>query len=613
MNEEQVKRIIEYLQMETNYAVIINGKYGVGKTYFYKNFLVPEIKKTNLPKNAKKQFKPLHVSLFGIKNIEEVQTKILLELHPILKEKNLKLAMSITKSLMRGILQFTRLGDIDKYIQDINESKSTSDWLKYDELVICFDDLDRKSESLSLPELFGFINSLVENEGAKILIILNDEKWHNEESYKTIKEKVVGVSIEFEPNVQEVYQKIIEDKYNKSGLSLLYKYLKENALSIIKIIQKTDNNFRNLIFFLEHFKVIYAELEKKIGEDNKKEKLEAVLNFTLAIAIEYKIGAINSNNCQEVKNIIKKVFNQPRMFGQNIQKEENYARDLIDKYYADNKQTYSFDSIFDYVTSKKSFCINTLKSELEQYFVAENGIIPEHKQILNELSYLDCLDLSDSKYKELTEKMLEFVDCGKYQLKEYPGIFHYATRFNNLLEYNINDLKERFKKGIEKGIGNYTYMHNLDFEIYIDSYIEFRNEIIEIKDYCLETNNYLQKQDKKSEIKELFSLLKNDFDVFYERVNQSKFMFTPFWLELEIKEVAEVILNLSNSQIWRMGQYFKSRNYNEKELKLEKKFIIELIEIINNSTPNRHVKNLKNVSLDYLTKVLSECESSISA
>ena len=105
--------------------------------------LDPKIKETSLTNDDRKKFTPIHISLFGFKSLEEIQTAIFIELFPILKSKGLKLAVGVGKSIIRGIAQLNQAGDIDKYIGDLNQD--ADEWLKYDELVICFDDLDRKS------------------------------------------------------------------------------------------------------------------------------------------------------------------------------------------------------------------------------------------------------------------------------------------------------------------------------------------------------------------------------------------------------------------------------------------------------------------------------------
>ena len=622
MNTEQVEIIRQYLNIETNYAVIINGQYGVGKTHFYKNYLSPKISEVSLPKDARKRFTPIHISLFGFKSLEEIQTAIFVELCPILKNKSLKLAAGIGKSLIRGIAQLNGAGDIDKYVGDI--SQEADDWLKYDELVICFDDLDRKSESLDLRDVFGFINSLVENQGAKILIIANEEQLIKDTNYSSsLREKVIGVSIQFEPNAEDVYNQIIETRYSSSS-KLFYEYLKSNSSSIIEIIQINQNNFRNLIFFLEHFRAVYYPLEEEFQNDRdfkvlKDDKLKSVLDFTLAITIEYKLGLINSTNFEDVKGLGKDVFANFNfsLYLQNKKKEDKeeasptYIETFKSKYFS-NKKYYFFKSIFDYITGIKSFSTSALKSELMEYFIVKDGEIPEQDKILNNLSYFGCLNLGDKRYKELTLKMLGYVDEGKYQLRQHVTVFHYATRFNNLLSFNLKKLKKRFKKGIEKGIANYSYEHDLGFHMSVSNDTEFKDDAIEIVEYCIQINDLLQKDNTQKDLTELFTTFQTDYNAFIEKVSirDNEFRFTPFWLEFDFKKVLKLILKLENEQTWKLAHYFGNRYRVQIYDKLypEKEFVINLRDGINKPIGKRKVKNLKNASLDYLSKTLTECE-----
>ena len=159
MQENLTEIIKQYLKIETNYAVIINGNYGIGKTYFFKDSLFPEISNISLPNNEDKKYTPIHISLFGIKSIEDLQTQIFFGIYPILKKRSLKLAAGIGKSLIRGIANLNGLGDINDYFADLD--LNAKDWINYDELVLCLDDIDRKSDSLNIKDTLGFINTLV--------------------------------------------------------------------------------------------------------------------------------------------------------------------------------------------------------------------------------------------------------------------------------------------------------------------------------------------------------------------------------------------------------------------------------------------------------------------
>lgn len=623
MNTQQANIIEQYLNIETNYAIILNGQYGIGKTHFYKNFLSNKIREVSLPKDENKKFIPIHISLFGFKTLEEIQIAIFVELYPILKNKSLKLATGIGKSLIRGISQIIGAGDIDKYLGDI--SPDAGDWLKYDELVICFDDLDRKSKSLDLRDIFGFINSLVENQGAKILIIANEEQLLEDEHYSSsLREKVIGVSIQFKPNVETVYKQIIKTKYCHSS-ELFFKFLEANTDRIIEIVQTNQNNFRNLIFFLEHFKIIYYPLEVEFQSDRnfnllRNEKLQSVLDFTIAIAFEYKLGLVNSTNFEDIKQLRAGVSNfNLSLFLQNtnskVDKQEKvptYIETFRTKYFS-KKEYLFFMSIFEFITGTKPFCIQTLKTELAGYFVLEDGKISEQDKTLSDLSYMGCLDLSDVEYKLLTSKMLKFVDEGKYQLRHYATVFHYSTRFDNILGYNLENLKKRFKRGIRKGTPTYVYSYDLTFDMAISGDTEFKVHVTEIIKFCNEINDSLHKKKSILELKELFELFQKDYDSFIEKVAQTDYelRLSPFWSNFNLRKVVKTVTNLDNQKIWKLSHYFKKRyRYHIYEkLNPEKDFIISLREAIDKPVRKRKVKSLKNASLNYLVETLSECEN----
>lgn len=622
MKSDQIDIVLQYLKIETNYAVIINGQYGIGKTHFYKNDLAPKIKEVSLTKDDRKKYTPIHISLFGLKSLEEIQTAIFIELFPILKSKGIKLAIGIGKSIIRGIAQLNQAGDINKYIGDINQD--AEDWLKYDELVICFDDLDRKSESLDLRDVFGFINSLVENQGAKILIIANEEQLIKDVNYSSnLREKVIGVSIQYRPDPKTIYNQIIESRYS-SAFKIYYDFLLSSTDSIVSSIEANQNNFRNLIFFLEHFQTVFFPIENLFQTDKdflvlKDEKLQAILNFTLAISIEYKLGQLNSSNLDTVEGLDTKPFANIdiNLFLGNSTKKKDESKepeyiDVFKKKYYSNKKYYFFRSIFEYITGTKAFDIDALKAELEAYFIIKDGVVPEQDKVLNDLGYWGCFKLSDKEYRELTLKMLSFLDDGKYQLQQFGTVFHFVTRFKNILNFNFATLKKRFKKGIKKGVANYTYNSDLYLYMSVNHDTEFKDDVNEIIKFCLEVNESLKETTKENDLEALFGLFQTDFYGFIEKVNShdSKYRFAPFWLGLNFNKIVSTIRKLDNEQIWRFGHYFNSRyrRHIYEKLYPEKGFVIKLRDHIDKPTADRRKKTLKNASLDYLSKCLTECE-----
>lgn len=616
MNEYLVEIIDQYLKIESNYAVLLTGEYGIGKTHFFKNELSNKICETPLPSNDQKKYHPIHISLFGLKSVEEIQSQIFIELYSFLKETGLKLAFGIGKSIIRGYAKLKGLGDVNDFFADINVPKEK--WLNYNELVICIDDIDRKSGKLHLDEILGFINSLVENLGAKVIIIANESEIKDLTS--ELREKVIGVTIHFKPDVLVVFNKIIEERYS-SSYRIYYDFLRQNEGYIVTVVQSNKNNFRNLIYFLEHFKLIFNSLEAKFQESEdfiiqKEEKQKLILDFSLAISIEFKLGKINTDNLLEIKSY----FNDNLIWlseslnltqndvysGKEVIPEITYEEEFRNKYFS-NKKKHFFNNVFGYLTGQAAFRIDELVSELNQVYKIVNGSVPSEVQVYQKL-YTECFELTDKEYRDLTRQMMVFVDQGKYELNQYHNIFHFATRFDNFMNYKLESLKKRFKKGIRKGINDYKYISDLGFYMSVHSNTEYKQEIEEIISYCVELNKNLKVEKEIKEKDDLFILFQNETDEFFEKIseNQSPLQYRPFWNNFDTKAVYRKIIRMTSQEILNVSRYFGSRYYQNVPLEIlvEKQFVEDLIVLIE-APKNRKQNNLKNAALNILISNLT--------
>jgi hypothetical protein len=612
MNDHLVEIFQQYLKIESNYAVLLTGEYGVGKTHFFKGELSDKIKSITVNHDEQKYYHPIHISLFGLKSIEEIQGQIFIELYPFLKEKGLKLAFGIGKSIIRGYTRLKGLGDINEYFADLSFPKEQ--WLNYNELVICIDDVDRKSEKLPTDEIMGFVNSLVENLGAKIIIIANETEF--EDLTSELREKVIGVTMHFKPHVSNVFHKIIEEMYSSSN-SIYFDFLKIHQEYIVSVIVANKNNFRNLIYFLEHFRLIFNSLEAKFQESEnfrvqKEEKQKLVLDFSIAISIEFKLGKINTENVNEIRTFynsqiiqISELLQPARkdVYSESEEKTEiEYDEEFRNKYFSNNKRNF-IESVFGYLTGQAAFIIDDLVIELNQIFKVVDGSIAPEIKVFQDLSYNNCFNLTDKEYRKLTREMMKYVDQGKYELKEYYNVFHFTTRFGNFMNYKIDSFIKRFKKGIKKGLPSYKHITDIGFYMPIHQDAEYKEEMQEIVNYCVQLNKGLKEKKEKSNKNELVELFISDCIKFFEKVTEPEtpYHYRAIWTNFDPKVVHRKIVSLSNQEIWDISHYFGSRYYQRVsyELRAEKSFIEELIALID-KPKNRENNNLKNAALDIL-------------
>ena len=89
--EDLVESILDYIRSDyTDYAVMINGEWGSGKTHFWNNKVRKKIESMQL--NGKR-YTTIYMSLYGISNLEEISKKIFIETTQLM-DKNLRKFMN---------------------------------------------------------------------------------------------------------------------------------------------------------------------------------------------------------------------------------------------------------------------------------------------------------------------------------------------------------------------------------------------------------------------------------------------------------------------------------------------------------------------------------------
>ena len=331
----------DYLTRETNNALLITGEWGVGKTYFFNNILSKEIEKTSTKENESVKYKPIRVSLSGVTSIDDIERRIVAELYLKLN-KGLKWGKGIFKL-------FLSVPKIKEYIPEIPNSDVIGS--ETDNLVICFDDLERRSKIFPIDSLIGYINNLTENNNLKTIIIANTDKIKNKKSFNKIKEKLIGREIEYKINIEEVFDTLIQNEFQ--SFSEYTKFLQKEKSFICSFFQDYKN-IRTLKFILTRYHDIHSQIEIiapsiKYIQSNKEVLLKDTLLFTISISIGYKEGNITKKSKDEIDNTFKidmKRIARLLHSHQPVKEKNNEPQTILEiiksKYYNENNFSYFF-------------------------------------------------------------------------------------------------------------------------------------------------------------------------------------------------------------------------------------------------------------------------------
>lgn len=227
-SNEHIEQFLNYyLEKEASpdYAVLITGCWGSGKTYFIKQFLAgkdPDGQNKDVVKIKEwltdcEKYTVVYVSLFGARSRAEMDQRVLEKLHPILNSELLKTipgAVSLIGKII-GVLSANpagatieaTVGDASAFAADkiIEALKQKSK--KFEKLVVVFDDVERAD--MPLPELLGYLNAYVEHLHVPCILIADEDRWaeaqKNEEDKLTVRNltKANGENIEIKLSLNE--------------------------------------------------------------------------------------------------------------------------------------------------------------------------------------------------------------------------------------------------------------------------------------------------------------------------------------------------------------------------------------------------------------------------
>lgn len=267
---KQNQHIEEYLDAyremkDADFAVMIAGQWGCGKTHFIKGYL--------------KGKEVIYVSLNGLSDTAGVDLAIFKELFPLAGKKPVGIAIKFIKEGLRAGLNF-----------NLSEALSISDFKsKIGGKLLVFDDLER---CLLKPEaVLGYINSFIEHGDAKVVIIGEEDHLNkgSDEKYRVIKEKVVGKTFRLTERIEEIFDDLVAEKsYPKT-----FEIIRRNKAIVINLFQKVDketkkHNYRALKHCLRDFEYFYPRIGQQFCGNT--EFLDTLFKVFVALDYEMQLG-----------------------------------------------------------------------------------------------------------------------------------------------------------------------------------------------------------------------------------------------------------------------------------------------------------------------------------
>lgn len=341
---DNIKQLVSTFLAEkiVDHALLINGVWGAGKTFFVQNSLVDVFKQSKLS--------PVYVSLNGVDRFEEVAAQIVFGTN-----------WSATKTAARSFLlpfAFKHLPDksvsaLVSLLQNISEKKSqgwlsrlkTKNDLSPQKHVIILDDIERVTNlEANLVPIMGRIFDEFIFKGYHVIFV-GDESRLEFEKYTKEKEKYIRRTVKFTPDVDSVINTIvssykgIEGRHAKRCSDDLKQFAKFFAIDNIRTIKRILDDFLLLV--------------SKVKDEAVLSNVERLLFYNMApLANELSAGRLKVSNEADISSL------------QNIETQ---------RYAVQTERLYGSSELHDNEESQRA---NKQASYVEQFIARYDGVLP---------------------------------------------------------------------------------------------------------------------------------------------------------------------------------------------------------------------------------------------
>ena len=287
MNEDIVNFLNGYMMNpDPQYAVLLKGKWGCGKTHFINHWI-----DTYQKQEAKdKVLEPVYVSLYGLSETKQISTAINRVLYPILYGKAAKAGKTFLKFMSAIVLKcdvdWNKDGNsdfsMDLGLDALSVFKSEDEQVKKGNLLI-FDDLERCD--VPMKKLLGYLNFFVEQCHCHLIIIGDEDKIAEDENKKIFgefKEKTIGREFEIATDIHSALETFVNQTPKND-------FVVGHQEQIEKFFAMTEcNNLRILRQALWDFSRFEESMTDFLGDSRYEDIMIHVLGTYIISYCEYR-------------------------------------------------------------------------------------------------------------------------------------------------------------------------------------------------------------------------------------------------------------------------------------------------------------------------------------
>jgi hypothetical protein len=524
-----------------DYAVMIDGPWGVGKTRFIKDFI-------NKHEPALESGW-IYISLFGLKSFDDIDDEVFRAIYTRAGFAGMRFAGRIVKAA-------------GNYF-GVKSEFDVKEFLSKDQVKLyIFDDLER----CDIPpnQMLGYINQLVEQGNNKVIAIANQLEIQKQDEYVRRKEKIFAKIFQVKAPVLDAIKSFAE---RSSSADMREFYIKHLSALCTLHEQSGSGNLRIIQQAMSDFERLYTAIDQKYTQ-NDGAMLE-LMRITIVYILETKLNRLAESDVSDrVSNIVSMIIGKNNNNSDGfIKARERYVNlDLSSGIVSDQFLVgFIFFGEIDLSSIENSLRVSSHFTSIEDE--------PEWKTVWH------AFDRSEEQFYEALHKMNQ-----KFQDRKYDdiGVLLHVIGLRIWLS-KIDVIDESLSQIVDESI---SYIHDLysankllllannsrrvlRFQSY-DSLGIFEKETEEYKTIVAELNAAIARakdENLPSKAKNLMKALSEDQDLFYRKVvntyeGSGEYCDIPILKHIDPAHFSEELLKLHPGAQGKIFQALESR-YND--------------------------------------------------
>lgn len=646
MNEEIISSIESYIRKEkTDYALMITGPWGCGKSYHWRNTIRPKIESLKVGSGAEKEDEYYHVidvSLNGIESKDDIISQILSS--HFAKEDAGIIAWDIVRELAGTFKMAEIFGKVSKQLVKGNIGSLISS----SNTILCFDDLERIS--MPLQSILGYINTtFIERHHYKVVFISDEGKMMKRNQlrveqkkeysdYFSIKEKFIGRTLRFRLDVKTIIEDISNQiagsdqgfiSFIASNISLITSIIDDgmnietepNGEASVSSTLKIEN-IRTIRFAMEMLHEIYSrDPSKGLFDVYGRESLV----FIFMIAIEFKRGNLNADDYSDNMGIPK--MGEAAMFHgmmkvsksrssilapkeEEEEKEPEYVITLHNRYYG----LYSINTLF--VQGLYEYILTGYYNDDEIALQVDTLIRKQdepHFQAYKALTH--SVTLEDEEFLNQMNILRQSVMDNKWDLYSYTDLYSLIVYYigTAILDMNKQELLKMLITAARNSISisKYDPMWNHTRKVRLGDRSGKDKSFDDLLRVISDCDSLLNRREQKQVVRTFLDDLDSDSENMNEGAENLSQI--PIFLHIDENDFSRILKEHTNANVQKFNRIVHfGLEYNLKTAYAgDSTAVKKYIKLLENEIKSETEKPIRRLELSHLKDTLEELRTKI--